>query len=198
MKKIKYEDRINTLINDLNIVSLEYKKVGKKLKRNRPFYNYICSCGISKSGRADHILNGLIKSCGCKSKEMIRVGHTKPGNQAAINRIYKTYLQNANGRKLSFNLDVDSFKLLIFDNCYYCGTKPRQVKLKRSINKIGNLEYYSIAYNGIDRVDSNFGYSGENCVTCCPQCNYAKSDLSLEDFKKWMNQLIIYNLVNIK
>lgn len=48
-------------------------------------------------------------------------------------------------------------------------------------------------YNGLDRVDSNKGYLKENVVPCCEICNKAKRDLSLCQFKKWINRLIKYN-----
>jgi hypothetical protein len=37
-------------------------------------------------------------------------------------------------------------------------------------------------YNGIDRVDSNIGYTLENCVPCCEAVNRMKMDLSKEEF----------------
>ena len=45
--------------------------------------------------------------------------------------------------------------------------------------------------NGVDRIDSSLGYTIDNCVACCDKCNYAKHDLSTEDFKEWI--IKIYN-----
>jgi hypothetical protein len=37
-------------------------------------------------------------------------------------------------------------------------------------------------YSGIDRIDSNLGYSRDNCVPCCKRCNLAKRKMSYGDF----------------
>jgi len=39
-----------------------------------------------------------------------------------------------------------------------------------------------ICYSGLDRVDSSRGYVHGNVVPCCGECNYAKQDLSVDDF----------------
>lgn len=36
--------------------------------------------------------------------------------------------------------------------------------------------------NGIDRKDSSKGYTIDNCVPCCTECNTMKSDLPLDVF----------------
>ena len=43
--------------------------------------------------------------------------------------------------------------------------------------------------NGIDRIDSSKGYSVDNCVPCCAKCNYAKHDLSIDDFKNHIEKI---------
>jgi hypothetical protein len=40
-------------------------------------------------------------------------------------------------------------------------------------------------YNGIDRVNNNFGYLIDNCVTCCTNCNVAKMARTQEEFNSW-------------
>lgn len=44
-------------------------------------------------------------------------------------------------------------------------------------------------YNGIDRVDSKKGYVAGNVVTCCRNCNQAKSDKSIDEFEEWAIRL---------
>lgn len=46
----------------------------------------------------------------------------------------------------------------------------------------------------LDRKDSNQGYIKTNVVWCCWQANNIKQDLSMEDFKKWIN--IIHKKIN--
>lgn len=37
-------------------------------------------------------------------------------------------------------------------------------------------------YNGLDRVDNTKSHTKENCVPCCKYCNYAKRNLTIEEF----------------
>jgi 5-methylcytosine-specific restriction endonuclease McrA len=43
--------------------------------------------------------------------------------------------------------------------------------------------------SGIDRIDNTLGYNIENCVSCCKDCNRAKSDKTLNEFKEWITNL---------
>jgi hypothetical protein len=45
-------------------------------------------------------------------------------------------------------------------------------------------------YNGIDRVDSKFGYTIENSVTCCALCNYTKNDTPYPEWIAHMEKII--------
>jgi hypothetical protein len=44
-------------------------------------------------------------------------------------------------------------------------------------------------HNGIDRINSNFGYIKNNIIPCCINCNYGKSDLSFDDFMIWIDRI---------
>jgi hypothetical protein len=65
--------------------------------------------------------------------------------------------------------DVKMLEFLKSD-CFYCGAQPNPL-------------------NGIDRVDNSRGYVDGNVVTACRICNYAKRDMSLEEFKTWILQV---------
>ena len=43
--------------------------------------------------------------------------------------------------------------------------------------------------HGLDRVDNEKGYSIDNVVTCCEQCNVAKSTQTYEDFIQQANDI---------
>lgn len=43
--------------------------------------------------------------------------------------------------------------------------------------------------NGIDRVDPGQGYVVQNCVTCCGQCNIAKTDMTHEAFLEFVQRV---------
>lgn len=75
---------------------------------------------------------------------------------------YYEYKTGAKRRGLYFGLVKDFFKQHFQNNCHYCGDK---------INKIG-----------FDRIDSNKGYSLDNVVDCCEQCNRMKWILPQKEF----------------
>jgi hypothetical protein len=54
-------------------------------------------------------------------------------------------------------------------NCHYCGDEIQGV--------------------GIDRVNSNLGYSEDNCVPCCQICNEMKLDYPLSDWLKQVRKI---------
>lgn len=82
-----------------------------------------------------------------------------------------SYIRAAKKRNIDWQLTDEEFKFFWDKNCYYCGDKILGV--------------------GIDRVDSLKGYTLENLVPCCYQCNICKMDYSLEEFKNKIKK--IYN-----
>lgn len=70
----------------------------------------------------------------------------------------------------SFELDSRLVMDLVTDFCFYCGVPPSPV-------------------HGIDRVDNAKGYIFGNVVTCCRRCNTAKSDLSPQEFREWVDRI---------
>lgn len=65
-------------------------------------------------------------------------------------------------------------------NCHYCGIAPQSIASPGKQYTEALVTFY--IYNGIDRVDNTKGYTLDNCVTCCINCNRAKMDRSLEEF----------------
>ena len=96
-------------------------------------------------------------------------------------------------RNLEFDLSFNEFYELLMGNCYYCKSKPREHK--------GGKPYQVKALpplkrNGIDRLDSSIGYVNGNVVSCCTNCNYAKHEMSINEFKEWIKK-IYFNFVNL-
>ncbi len=93
-----------------------------------------------------------------------------------------------------FCLSKDEFYQLSISNCHYCGDSPKGTcyptakKGGRNSKMVYDHDRPS-KFNGIDRVDSSKGYSFDNCVTCCKDCNYAKRSMSVDEFKKWIFRL---------
>ena len=76
---------------------------------------------------------------------------------------FTAYKSKAKTRGLPFDLTFDEFMTFWQADCSYC---------KRPIPTIG-----------IDRIDSNIGYTLANAVPCCTACNTMKLDFSLEEWQ---------------
>lgn len=168
-------------------------KVGLKINkltllekcRDKKGYNNsflcLCECGNKKIIRTNDIKRENTKSCGFCSNMDWRRNHTNPLKASAKNIYSKTY----NDGDLTF----DDFYELSQMNCYYCGRKPQQFHNSFS-NKKGSSQYAIsnglFIYNGLDRVDSNKPHNKDNVVPCCKICNYAKRDMTIEQFKTWV------------
>ena len=75
-------------------------------------------------------------------------------------------------RGLILELSFEEWLKVINQPCHYCGNKN-----------------YS---RGLDRVNNNLGYLKDNIVSCCEQCNYMKSNYSVDDFINKCEQIVLY------
>jgi len=146
-----------------------------------------CECGVERSVDGGSLRAGTSVSCGCYkiSVTMASEGrNTKPAGVCALNCLYSNYkLTGAKARGLEFSLTKAEFGCLTKEPCTYCGIPPSQV-----FTNGGKASPY--IYNGIDRVDSNKGYTIVNTVPCCKTCNYAKSNLTLAEFMLWLDRVV--------
>lgn len=76
----------------------------------------------------------------------------------------------AKTRKLDFNLTKEQRAFLITSPCIYCNS-------------------FTSKFNGVDRLDSNKGYTEDNCVSSCKHCNVAKNDRTFNEFSKWIDRV---------
>jgi 5-methylcytosine-specific restriction endonuclease McrA len=144
-----------------------------------------CICGVEKVfWKKSAILK--TKTCGC--------GTDSTGLTSKQARSMKTRLQGykngAKKRNFEWELSYEEFVKISTQNCFYCNNKPyvwdcmtNSPSLQKDSPNV-NPKDYEIVFNGIDRYNSKLGYSLENCVPCCKNCNRAKSDLAFDDFKK--------------
>ena len=169
-----------------------------------------CECGNVFVSSGKSIRNGHSKSCGCiqietasQLDENIRIrnddnfithkkcyccnelkditefyhnkcmpdGYTnicKECSRHAIGRRYKNYKQGAKSRNLDFTLTKEEFDEITKMPCKYCGEYS------------GN--FLDMPFCGIDRIDSNKGYTKDNVISCCEMCNRMKSDYNVKDW----------------
>lgn len=150
----------------------------------RKYYLFSCSCGTEKELHGAVVESGNTSSCGCLSrdnhrKRQLKAQETKQGAKTAI---YLQYKRHAKDRGIEFSLSKDDLIGISQNNCAYCGIPPSNLK-KTKNDRIG------FKYNGIDRADNSKGYYIKNSVPCCKICNYAKSNLSMSEFKTWATRL---------
>lgn len=155
-----------------------------KIKDQESYWKCKCSCGKIVSIRNGSLQGGNTKTCG-HSK-------IKDCGVAATNDLYYHYRKSSEKRNLKFELNLEEFKNIIFDNCFYCGIEPNKSTLIKTAN--GN-----IVYNGIDRKNNYDGYNIDNCVSCCFTCNQAKLNMPLDNFLKHVDLIYLYKhkMINV-
>lgn len=181
--KVNHKENIGKSFNRLTVLSFEYKD-------KYYYYNCKCSCGNLVNATSFSVINSKQRSCGCfynesrSAKKTKRRSDLKPNGQAVARYILWVYKRNAKTRNYLFNLTNDEFYNFIKQDCHYCGRAPYRVRIFKNKNSTPCI------YNGIDRVDNKIGYTLENSVPCCFICNRSKGDLSQDEFKSWVNDLV--------
>lgn len=174
---MKRLDLIGQNFGRLKVV--EYVKYDGK----HTYWKCLCSCGNEKIATTTNLHQKHTKSCGCLRTELLikrskgrKPASTKELGESSFNTVYYRYKYQAKRKNREFSLTKEEFKKLTQGLCDYCGQHPiTSFKGHRS-----NGEYI---YNGIDRIDSNLGYTYSNSKTCCEKCNRMKLDLSLQEFR---------------
>jgi len=130
----------------------------------------ICKCGKIVFALSKSLKSNNTKSCGCTRKPKIK-------NPNPYKKIFKRYSDG--------NLPINLFLELSKQNCYYCNSTP-------------NNNYKGFIYSGLDRLNSNLPHNIDNVVPCCMLCNRFKSNLSLNEFKNWINRFNPITFSNIQ
>lgn len=167
-RNYKKENRIGKRYGKLIVDS-------KFCKSRKTFYICLCDCG-NKSIVESSALRKT-KSCGCISKER------KSIEENLERQIFHSYNGSARKRGYIFELTRDQVSSLINSNCVYCGKGKNN-----PVKNVHRLEE-SRLFNGIDRVDNTKGYSINNCVPCCKNCNLAKYTRTQEEFLEWVDTI---------
>lgn len=153
---------VNTVIGSWTILGeAESTRTPKGVSVRR--YRCRCTCGQERDVASNSLSRRESRSCGAAG-----CGTRSHGfGVAAFNAVMRRYRNGAQKRDLVWSLTEDEVRSLISSECHYCG-KPE--------------------CNGIDRKDNSLGYVSANCLPCCKICNYAKLDLSYEEFIAWIRK----------
>lgn len=168
------------------IVLRKTKKIGGRLER--ALWEFQCDCGNIYFNNATIISSGHTKSCGCWKKNGVVDPITNrwiPSNKihVAALRLFSSNYQYRDKKKGYDTCSFQEFLKLSQLPCHYCGTKELTCYFKHKSKE----EVFR--YNTLDRKDSSQGHVLNNIVTCCKQCNYAKSDIPYDDFLMWIKKV---------
>ncbi len=155
------------------------KRVYPNSKNREAMWLCKCDCGNERIIQGSQIRNGSSKSCGCLWKEVMREKSSLPLGIACLRQTINGYKRDAKRKGREYELTEDQFFEITQRNCFYCGAKPSNITKK----KYNTGDYI---YNGIDRIDSNKGYTLDNVVACCKKCNRAKDTSTVPEFKAWI------------
>ena len=148
--------------------------------RPRRFFLFKCDCGKETVTTG----YGHINSCGCLQREKAIVTGTSkrlPFGESSLRALHNSYKVRSQKRGIEFILSRDEFRKLTSSNCHYCGIPPSQIHK-------GTWKGGDYAYNGLDRVDNNLGYTHENSVPACFRCNTAKNTMGQAEFFEWIRR----------
>lgn len=113
---------------------------------------------------------GRGKYCSNKCKHNGACGENAPAwSGGKIARSFYVYQRNAAKKGLEFSISFDEFSILKNGKCRYCGSNDEI---------------------GIDRIDSNKGYSIDNAAPCCRACNQMKWNRTTGEFIKHIKRVL--------
>lgn len=177
-------DYTNQVFHDLTVLYPSEKRIKGEI-----VWLCRCKCGKETLTRSSYLKSGRKKSCGCIQKDYYRT-HKKITTYG-LTKLYNEYKVSAKSKNREFNLTKEEFRQLTSKNCFYCNIAPYRKRINiYAKNKI-TIEMGEFIFNGLDRINSSKDYTLDNVLTCCKVCNCAKSNLTTEEFKEWLER--IYN-----
>ena len=114
-----------------------------------------------------------------------------PGEEG-FNLLVRIYKSNAKKKGREFTLTTEQFRSLTKSNCHYCNLAPQKEISNHNIKQAEVWNKGVYIYTGIDRKNSSEGYTPENSLPCCHQCNIAKMDMSYDEFISYLERLSSY------
>ena len=148
------------------------EQVERRYKNGSVRWRCRCECGKETEVAGSELRRDRSKSCGCQWGLYKRVDTEYDPD---FNRYFRDTKRGAANRGYEFSLTREQVYSLVQQNCTYCGISPG--------NRIG-----------LDRVDNERGYTPDNIVPCCEDCNRAKLTRTTEEFLSWAERVVRYNL----
>ncbi len=189
----KYINLTGKIFGRLRVIELGIKP--KNSKSHHVFWKCYCDpelggCSTILNIDGGSLRSGRTQSCGCLNSEINsnKIPSNKlPLGDASFNTLYARYRANARDRNKEWSLTKKDFKILTQSKCFYCDSEPSQIVLGNGENNCNG----NYIYNGIDRLDNNIGYIIDNCVSCCKRCNYAKHNMTKDEFIELVKKIYL-------
>ncbi len=164
------DDLTGKSFGKLNVIKFD------KIYKGERHWLCLCSCGREISKRGTDLRKGHVLACskGCLATDNFY--------ETGVNSVISQYQGVSRRYNRDFSLSRQEVVGMIFSPCYYCGSPPANEQRTIGTKKL------KFKYSGIDRIDSNRGYTPDNVRPCCSLCNTAKGDLSETDFYNWLSR----------
>lgn len=184
---------VGDVFNDLTVTKV-YRIDSTNTKMGVIKVDLVCLCGNSVLNKS---LGHLHETKNRKpTRRCTKCAYKETGKSARIStiepnkkRVFSGYKNSAKLRKINWSISYETFLNFIEGECVYCGRSNLSYLQPPTISP-WSIEY---RYTGIDRVDSNKGYIMGNIQTCCKTCNYAKLQMSDEEFWSWIKKIVDRN-----
>jgi len=133
---------------------------------------------IERDGIDEYMKNCAIAAQKWRDNNPEKTQHNNENKINSYELQYNVYKRSADTKQLRFGISFDEFKDIVNKPCHYCGI----------LRDRGTEQF-----NGIDRNNNSIGYLPDNCVSCCPMCNYMKNTLSGDVFIRRIDHILTHN-----
>lgn len=184
------KDWTGTKLHRLTFIKPTDRRNGRKI-----LWQTLCVCGNTSEVLPYTVAKGMVKSCGCFSRESIT-------RRCEKKRIYHPIISSARtvwkANYRDGDISFDDFYRLSQLDCDYCGSPPTKTYNMSNHRKHRSSNYQiqegNFTYNGLDRLDSNRGHMLDNVVPCCYTCNLMKRADTRKDFLSHIEKISSHSL----
>lgn len=156
----------------------KWKVIERAENTKRGSSQWLCECGSCH--RRIVVTSGNLRSG--RSSACQQCVKRLPEGEASFNGLLRQYRSDAKEKHRAFTLSKKLFRSLTSSPCHYCAAEP-----KRLWTRGKTWGHYK--YNGVDRKINTRGYTPENCVSCCKDCNFMKKDMNYQEFIDWVRRV---------